>query len=245
MKACNCPQGILTVMRTALSVWLLAGLVSPAIAEGGRSKARAPGAAAALGSQENPVRAYMPAGEREYLLRLRCPAGDAPKFERIGSIGPGTDGHTLDDYLVECADDTTASVVIDMYHHGYREQRAVPGFSVLPELPARVAKGCPPEVPGTPAGQYVFNALEVESPARIAREALEAWRPGVSGRVYVRVIVEATGIPEAASVEITHADNEEIRGLASDLVKALRFEPAQHHAGCAVPQYVQFPVTFR
>src|SRR5215217_6682079 len=40
-----------------------------------------------LGSQENPVRAEMPPGQRDYLARLRCSDGRAPLFEREGSFG--------------------------------------------------------------------------------------------------------------------------------------------------------------
>jgi TPR repeat protein len=44
---------------------------------------------APLGAQSNPVRADGPPGERRYLMRLRCPEGDAPAFERLGSVGEG------------------------------------------------------------------------------------------------------------------------------------------------------------
>ncbi len=84
----------------------------------------------------------MPPGEREYLMRLRCPGGDEPEFERVGSFGRGPNGTIIDGYDVRCKDGSKSMVFMDMYHRGYREKSAVPGFTVLADLPAYVAKGC-------------------------------------------------------------------------------------------------------
>ena len=85
-----------------------------------------------LGSQANPVRVAMPAGERGYLARLRCSDGQAPSFSRDGSFGHGPYGNILDRYAVLCAGGAPASsaVFMDMYHAGFAEPRPVPGFTV-------------------------------------------------------------------------------------------------------------------
>lgn len=84
-----------------------------------------------LGSEQNPVRANMPAGERAYLERLRCSDGNAPAFNRGGSVGTGPYGTILDVYSVEClnVEPKKASVFMDMYHD-HVEERPVPGFTI-------------------------------------------------------------------------------------------------------------------
>jgi tetratricopeptide (TPR) repeat protein len=95
---------------------------------------------APLGSIKNPVRAFRPAGQREYLRRLRCPDGKPPKFERQGSIGRGPYGNILDMYDVKCESIPPISIAMDMYHPGYRETSAVQGLSVLPVMSDRSSK---------------------------------------------------------------------------------------------------------
>ena len=60
--------------------------------------------AAPLGAHGNPVRVDGPSGEHEYLARLRCLEGNAPKFERLGSVGEGPYGSILDVYDLRCMD---------------------------------------------------------------------------------------------------------------------------------------------
>jgi len=105
----------------------------------GVSPARAEAVAARItslpfGSAENPVRAYMPPGERTYMARLRCADGHAPQFERKGSSGPGPYGMILDIYEASCVNSTPASarIYIDMYHPGHVETRAPEGFTLAP-----------------------------------------------------------------------------------------------------------------
>jgi hypothetical protein len=102
----------------------------------GRALERAVAAAAKypFGSQRNPVRAAMPAGEHAYLARLRCGDGRAPRFERIGSFGAGAYGNILDGYHVDCGDSAPGKVEVymDMYHPGHVETRPVPGFTIVP-----------------------------------------------------------------------------------------------------------------
>ena len=85
-----------------------------------------------LGSEKNPVRANMPAGERAYLERLRCSDGNAPAFERGGSVGTGPHGTIMDIYELRClsGQPATSSVYMDMYHADYVENRTVSGFSI-------------------------------------------------------------------------------------------------------------------
>jgi hypothetical protein len=83
-----------------------------------------------LGSAENPVRAAMPPGQRAYLMRLRCPEGKAPTFQRGGSAGISPYGSMMDVYEVVCDAPPAHAIYMDMYHPGYVELRAVAGFSI-------------------------------------------------------------------------------------------------------------------
>ncbi|GJD60734.1 hypothetical protein [Methylobacterium frigidaeris] len=83
-----------------------------------------------LGSRDNPVRVLGPHGERAFLARLRCPAGDAPAFHRIGSFGAGPYESIIDGYAVRCAGAGEAVVYMDMYHPGHDETQAPAGFAL-------------------------------------------------------------------------------------------------------------------
>ena len=85
-----------------------------------------------LGSMENPVRVEMPVGERAYLARLRCLDGTAPRYERQGSGGDSPYGNIIDYYALDCPGGATTQVIMDMYHPGHVEDRAVPGFTIVP-----------------------------------------------------------------------------------------------------------------
>ena len=84
-----------------------------------------------LGTKTNPVRCEDPKGERKYLNRLRCPDGKPPKHSRIGSFGLGPYGNILDGYRVKCEGRDEATIFMDMYHEGYVEKEAVPGFTIV------------------------------------------------------------------------------------------------------------------
>jgi len=85
---------------------------------------------APLGSKKNPVRCFMPGGEREYLGRLRCPDGKAPSFGRVGSFGSGPYGTIIDGYRVQCDGMKDRMVFMDMYHKDHVELKPVPGFKI-------------------------------------------------------------------------------------------------------------------
>jgi hypothetical protein len=85
-----------------------------------------------LGSEQNPVRANMPQGERAYLSRLRCADGSAASFERAGSVGDSPYGNIMDLYRVQCGGAAPAKVYMDMYHSG-EETRSIPDFTIQPE----------------------------------------------------------------------------------------------------------------
>ncbi len=87
-----------------------------------------------LGTRENPVRVFQPEGQHAYLRRLICPNGTSPTFQRVRSLGPGPYTSILDGYEVRCGD-VVHVVVMDMYHPGYLECRAVPGFSIRGACP--------------------------------------------------------------------------------------------------------------
>jgi hypothetical protein len=82
-----------------------------------------------LGSDKNPVRVNMPVGEQAYLRRLRCEDGNAPGFDRGGSVGRGPFGFIVDVYNVTCPGKAAVEVYMDMYHER-RENRPVPGFTI-------------------------------------------------------------------------------------------------------------------
>lgn len=85
--------------------------------------------AGALGSSRNPVKCDGPAGEHQYLKRLRGPDGQPVRYQRLGSVGQGAFGHVVDLYLVESRDGTVRrEVFLDMYFPGHRENQPVPGF---------------------------------------------------------------------------------------------------------------------
>jgi hypothetical protein len=102
----------------------------------GKTESKASGV---LGSNSNPIRCSGPRGEREYLNRLRCSDGKAPKFYRIGSFGKGPYGHILDGYSVKCADADEVTIFMDMYHD-HVETEAVPGFRIVNEEQKSVAR---------------------------------------------------------------------------------------------------------
>ena len=85
----------------------------------------------ALGTKTNPVRCEAPRGERAYLNRLRCANGKRPDYSRIGSFGIGPYGNILDGYRVKCEGSNEVTVFMDMYHDGYVEKEAVPGFTIV------------------------------------------------------------------------------------------------------------------
>jgi hypothetical protein len=88
--------------------------------------------AAPLGAQGNPLRADGPPGEHAYLALLRCPDGEAPSYERLGSVGEGPYGGILDLYELYCGPGEPVRIYMDMYHPEHYETRPVPGFTLAP-----------------------------------------------------------------------------------------------------------------
>ena len=86
-----------------------------------------------LGTRQNPVRTDMPRGQHAYLRRLRCSDGNAPTYRRAGSGGAGAYGSIIDIYELNCegGSPSEATVIMDMYHRGYVETEAVPGFTIV------------------------------------------------------------------------------------------------------------------
>lgn len=87
-----------------------------------------------LGTRANPVRVGGPAGERAYIARLRCADGRSPRVGRRGSAGTGAFGTIVDVYPLDCgaAAPGRIELVMDMYHSEHEEDRAPPGFSMIP-----------------------------------------------------------------------------------------------------------------
>jgi hypothetical protein len=85
-----------------------------------------------LGSKENPVRTEGVEGEYRHLARLRCPEGKPPVVDRIGSAADRSPyGSIVDIYNVVCDAPPSRRVFVDMYHPGYVEAAAVPGFTIV------------------------------------------------------------------------------------------------------------------
>ena len=90
------------------------------------------------------IKVCMPQGQHAYLSRLRCPDGQPPKFQRLGSVAKSaepaqpasakddTDDHLVDAYQVTCGEQTHV-VYMDMYHCNVPPpEEAPPGFSIVP-----------------------------------------------------------------------------------------------------------------
>ncbi|HEY0116189.1 MAG TPA: hypothetical protein VGB54_10740 [Allosphingosinicella sp.] len=99
--------------------------------DAGEDPAIAAAAAFPLGSKENPVRVGGPAGERDYLARLRCADGSAPVKGARTDQGVGAFGSVVSGYALECGGVRTM-LIMDMYHEEHRENRAPPGFTIQP-----------------------------------------------------------------------------------------------------------------
>lgn len=84
-----------------------------------------------LGTRENPVRVGGPAGERAYLSRLRCAGGAAPQAGPRGDSGVGAFGSVVGAYALDCGG-TRTRILFDIYHEEHDENRAPPGFTILP-----------------------------------------------------------------------------------------------------------------
>jgi hypothetical protein len=87
-----------------------------------------------LGSAENPVRVGGPIGERAYIARLRCADGSPPKIGARGPAGVGAFGSVVGRYPLDCGGAAPGKVdlVFDIYHEEHDEDRAPPGFTILP-----------------------------------------------------------------------------------------------------------------
>ena len=87
-----------------------------------------------LGSSKNPVRVGGPRGGRAYIARLRCADGSRPSVGQRGSAGVGAFGTIVDAYPLDCGGSAPGRVelIVDMYHEEHREDRAPPGFAIVP-----------------------------------------------------------------------------------------------------------------
>lgn len=123
----------LTIQQPAKSQTLydMLGIAEPGLRGAALEAAVAKAAASPLGSEANPVRAQGPAGEREYLARLRCADGRPPEVLGRGSAMPGPFGGIADVYRLRCAGSppVESGVFFDMYHQ-HRETRPIPGFTL-------------------------------------------------------------------------------------------------------------------
>lgn len=86
--------------------------------------------AGALGSADNPVRAYLPAGEAAYLSRLKCADGWPVGAVRTGSVEGGPYGNVMDRFEVFCRGKAPQIIYMDMYHPSAIEMRPVDGFTL-------------------------------------------------------------------------------------------------------------------
>jgi hypothetical protein len=85
-----------------------------------------------LGSAQNPVKVEGVEGEYIYLARLRCPEDKPPVVDRRGSAGTLSPyGSIMDIYEAACDAPPAFTIFVDMYHPGFVEQGAVPGFTIV------------------------------------------------------------------------------------------------------------------
>jgi hypothetical protein len=200
-----------------------------------------------LGTLGNPVRAAGPFGEREFLARLRCPDSAVAQHERLGSRSGTADEHMVDTYIVDCAPSgPTYRVIMDMYHPGHREKASIGPLMVLDELPAKMAKGCPPQTSSDPdsSATYVYSQFEVDQPAYLLEDEPPASKVGIGGRAWVSFVVDTAGAPEPATLVLQHVEPESLRPHVPAALRGLRFQPAVHHPGCLVRQQVEGPLSF-
>lgn len=201
-----------------------------------------------VGSFTNPLLARGPAGQAEYIARMRCPGGSAPTVLGRGSRAGGPHGHIIDGYQLRCAGDSTTHLVhMDMYHgEGDRERRAATPFTVLAEHPARLAEGCPPRVvaDADSSARYVFIWWEVEKPARLTNPPPERIVGPTRGFSSFNFIVDTTGLVDPSSVKPAAAQDTTLQRLGERMIPTLRFEPAEHRPGCHVRQFSGIRFTF-
>ena len=194
-----------------------------------------------LGTFANPVLTRGPSGQAEYIARMRCPQGVAPTVLGRGSRAGGPHGHIIDGYQLRCGTDSATHVVyMDMYHgEGDRERRPVNGFGVLAEHPARLAEGCPPRVAADPdsSARYVFIWWEVEKPVRLTNPPPQQIPGPARGFASFNFIVDSTGLVDPGSVKPAAPQDSTLERIAADMIPGLRFEPAEHRAGCRVRQF--------
>jgi hypothetical protein len=88
-----------------------------------------------LGSRLNPVRVSAPSGEHEYIARLRCGDGTAPRVGQRSNAGEGPFGTIIDVYPLDCGEATPRrfELAMDMYHDDHVETRAPEGFTLAPK----------------------------------------------------------------------------------------------------------------
>ena len=85
-----------------------------------------------LGSADNPIRTYMPEGQRAYLARLRCADGKTPGIFPRGQGGIGAYGSLVDLFAVDCgaASPGRVEIAMDGYQEEHQETRAPDGFTI-------------------------------------------------------------------------------------------------------------------
>jgi hypothetical protein len=116
--------------RTAPPQQLLGGIAA-ASPEAEIAQAAAAAAAHPLGTRQNPVRVGGPDGARAYIARLRCADGSEPRAGSRSTGDVGAYGSLVDLYSVECGSART-DLAMDIYHAEHNEDRAPPGFRILP-----------------------------------------------------------------------------------------------------------------
>ena len=133
---------------------------------------------------------------------------------------------------------------MDMYHKSYREQETIPGFTLLKEIPAKVAVGCPPNVPGHSPGSYVVRPLEVMQNAVPDGDLGAPVRIGTKGRAYAKFEIDERGSVVAKTIEIKYLSEASLRGPTVEHLSKLKFTPALHHDGCVVPFAAELGINY-
>ena len=117
--------------RTARPESMLSGL-DAALGGGENDPAIVAAQAHPLGSADNPVRVGGPEGASNYVARLRCGDGNRPQVGGPTEGGVGAFGSVVQRFALQCPGAASSDVLVDIYHEEHLEDRAPPGFTIIP-----------------------------------------------------------------------------------------------------------------
>jgi hypothetical protein len=128
-----------------------------------------------------------------YGRHLRCPAGHAFYYHRLGAVGPGPDGHTLDAVELLCfGGECHLLLYIDFYHDG-PWSRVPDGLRLGTPAGVGDTRGMRPDFPAE------FERLAYEAAAERLRAALNGRSDGPAMRAVLQEIADLGLNPSRAA----------------------------------------------